>query len=161
MRILSTFIILLTLSGCSTSNIVTINVTEPAQVTMPGNIKTVGIINRNTVAAANTTLDKADRILSMEGKNLDKEGAESSIDGLLTELSRNTRFTSVKYLKNENVEAASPGIFPAAINWEKVEQICKRNNVDALYVLEYYDTDANAAYTTAPVSIKGPMGIEL
>ena len=134
---------------------------EPAPVTLPANIKTIGIINRNTVSSGNTTLDKADMILSMEGMKLDKDGAERSIEGLLNGLSSNTRFTSVKYLKNEMVEAASPGIFPAAISWDKVEQICKRNNVDALFVLELYDTDAKANYTTAPVTIHGPMGIDV
>lgn len=162
MRNLSAFIIpLLILSGCSTTNIVTINVTEPAPVTMPGNIKSVGIINRNSIAPGNSTLDQADRILSLEGKNLDKDGAERSIEGLQTELTRNPRFTSVKYLRNENVEAGSPGMFPAAMTWEKAEQICKRNNVDALYVLENYDTDTKADYTTVPVTIKGPLGVEV
>ena len=161
MRIFLHLIIVLIISGCSSSNIVTMNVIEPAPVTMPGNIKTIGIINRNTVSTGNTTLDKADMILSLEGMKLDKDGAERSIQGLLTELNRNTRFTSVKYLQNEQVESAAPGVFPAAISWEKATQICARNNVDALYVLEFYDTDAKANYTTAPVTINGPMGIQV
>ena len=64
--------------SCASMNNLTMSVTEPAQVYIPNQIKRVGLLNRSE-STTNKTLDKIDKILSAEGQNLDKEGAEQVI----------------------------------------------------------------------------------
>jgi len=48
---------------------------------------------------------------SLEGANLDKEGAQSSITGLADELAENNRFTEVKLLTTD-LRTNTPGLLP-------------------------------------------------
>jgi hypothetical protein len=68
------------LGACST-NMLTLSVMEPAPVSLPGGIKKVGIINRSNTNDKKF-INKLDQILSMEGKNLDRNGARECIQGV-------------------------------------------------------------------------------
>ena len=91
------------LSSCSTTNLLTLSVTEPAPVYLPSSIETIGILNRSLPSEKNQTIDNIDKILSIEGKNLDKEGAEKSILGVLDELKLMNLFTNVKLIDSSNI----------------------------------------------------------
>jgi len=149
------------LSSCVTTNYLTLTVTEPAPVTMPSNIKNVGILNRSLSNEKNENLDKLDKVLTMEGKDLDKEGAEQCIAGLKEELQKNTAFLDVKTINRTEYKTTGMGIFPSPLSWPNVMKICTDSRLDALFILEMYDTDASINYTTAPVTIKGPLGTEI
>ncbi len=149
------------LTSCSSTNRMTLSVNEPAPIYIPTNIKSIGIIDRSLPSDKNKNLDKVDKILSLEGKNMDKEGANNSVSGLYDELSMSKKFTNVKIIEGLEVNNPGLGIFPSSLSWETVEKISKENNVDALFVLSFYDTDSKVNYNPVPVKIAGPLGVNI
>ncbi len=158
---ISVLIISVILCSCSSKNLLTMSVTEPAPVYLPSNIKTIGIIDRSLPSEKNEKLDKLDKILSAEGKNLDKDGAHEAVVGLFDELINNNRFSQVKIIDNVDVSSPGLGIFPSALSWKTIERICSENNVDAIFALSFYDTDAKIDYKAIPIQIDGPLGIKV
>jgi hypothetical protein len=137
------------------------SVIEPAPVSIPQYIKNIGIVNRSLPSEENSQINKIDQILSVEGADLDIEGAAESIRGVQDELMKNNRFTNIKYLKNVNERGSGLAVFPAPLDWGKVEKICHENKVDALFILEVFDTDTKISYTSNPVTVQGPFGVSM
>lgn len=142
-------------------NRLTMSVTEPAPVYVPSNIETIAIVNRSLPSVQNDELEKLDKIFSVEGKNLDKNGALETVTGLLDELTKTQRFDRIKIVNKLDLKNPGSGIFPASLPWEIVENICKENNVDAIFVLSYYDTDATIDYKAEKFQIKGAPGVKI
>lgn len=159
-QLVNIVLFLIILSGCSATNRLTMGVTEPAQIPLGSDITRIGIINRSVPSDGNKVVDEIDKILSLEGKNLDKEGAEAAITGLSDELSRGDRFEKVEIITDIESQRKGLGVFPAALSWELVEKICEENNVDILFSLEFYDTDTKANYEVTMVTIPNNLGIE-
>lgn len=147
-------------ASCGATNELTIPITGPAPVSVSANIQTIGILDRSLPSKKNTVTDQIDKILSIEGKNMDKDGAHQAVTGLIDELNANNRFARIKVIDSADVRSPGLGIHPAALSWETVERICKENGVDALFTLSFYDTDARIDYNTVPVTIVGPLGIK-
>jgi hypothetical protein len=145
------------LVSCKTNQLY-LNVVEPAPVTIPAHIKSVGIINRSIPTDQTKVLDVVDKILSLEGANLDKEGAWESIAGLTDELALNARFTEVKKLSDIDFRTPKTGLFPTPLSWEIVDQICRETGTNALFALEAFDTDTRINYSSRPVEIKTLLG---
>jgi tetratricopeptide (TPR) repeat protein len=154
----SFFLACIGLYSCSSTRLVHISVLEPAPVTMPAYIKQVGIVNRSQVARSSNAVDVIDKVVTLEGANLDKEGAQASIMGLTDELMKNDRFTKATPLTNIDIRSVVPGQFSAPLSWETVEKICRDNGTDALFVLEVFDTDTKISYATKPVTLRTPLG---
>jgi hypothetical protein len=144
--------------SCSTQQLY-LNVVEPAPVTLPSYIKTVGVINRSVASDETKGLDVLDKALSLEGVNLDKEGAMESIRGLSDELVLNTRFDEVKTLNDFDFRTPALTDFPTALTWEIVERVCSESKTDALFSLEKFDTDTHLNYSTRNVNMKTPLGL--
>ncbi len=152
--------LLLFLGACSATNRLTMGVTEPARIPLDSDITKIGIINRSIPSEGNKVVDEIDKILSLEGKNLDKEGAEAAIRGLADELTRGERFDKVEIITAIDSQRKGLGVFPAALPWDTVEQICKEYDVDILFSLEFYDTDTTADYELSMVTIPNNLGID-
>lgn len=150
-------LVILTLVSCKTQQLY-LNVLEPAPVTMPPYIKSVGVINRSIPTDETRGLDVLDKVLSLEGVNLDKEGAMQSIRGLSDELLRNSRFDEVKTLSDIDFRTSALTGFPTPLTWEIVDQICRETKTDALFSLEKFDTDTHLNYSSRKVDIKTPLG---
>lgn len=144
--------------SCKSTELVYIKVLKPAPVTLPAYIKTPGVVNRTTIIAQNTAIDAVDKIFSLEGVQLDKEGAKSSVSGLSEELLKNNRFNDVKALGELDLNTNAPGLFSAPLSWETVDKICREHHVDALFSLELFDTDSKISYAAIPVKLKTPLG---
>jgi len=138
------------LLGCSSTNNLTMNVTEPAPVYVPNHIQRIGILNRSE-STSNKTLDDIDKIFSAEGLNLDREGADNVIQGIQDEFEKNQTFENIILVESDKVENPGLGIFPNTLSWNIVNQICKENNIDALVVLSFYDTDASIKYNAQTI----------
>jgi len=85
--------------SCKTQELY-LNVTQPAPVTISKDIKVVGIIDRTVPTEETKTLDLIDKVISLEGKNLDSIGTVESIKGVTDELMSNNRFNQVKLLSD-------------------------------------------------------------
>jgi hypothetical protein len=145
------------LISCKTQQLY-INVLEPAPVTLPPYIKTVGVINRSTPTDKTKTMDDVDKALSLEGVDLDKDGAMESIRGLSDELLNNTRFDEVKTLNDIDFRTSSMTDFPVSLSWDIVDRICTETKTDALFALEKFDTDSHLDVSAKKVDVKTPLG---
>ncbi len=135
MRSIYLLLVLIISGSCATQHIY-MSVIEPAPVDIPPDIKKVAVIDRSQ-PSDESKIDKVDKVLSLESKELDKEGAKESILGLENELMKNDRFTEIKMV-NINLKTTGAGVFPAALSWDMVEKICNENSVDAVFSLELW-----------------------
>lgn len=147
--------------ACSSTNLLTLSVVQPPPVYISSNVETIGIIDRSMPSDNDEAMDKIDKILTAEGKNLDKDGAQQAILGLYDELNNCDQFTKAKIVDSLDLRSSGVGTMPSALSKARVEEICLDNNLDALFTLSFYDTDAQIDYKAVPVEINGPMGIKI
>lgn len=150
-----TIIILISIlaTACSSTNNLTISVTEPASVTLPGNIKNVGILNRANSSASDKNLEKLDKILSLELFQIDSLSSIKTIEGLHVELTKNSRFNKVKNIKNIALTNKSIKSFSPVLPAQKIKAICLEHGLDAIFVLEYFDTETKVGYSVIPATV--------
>lgn len=154
---LVTAAIVITLLSCKTNELY-ISITQPAPVTISPGIKKVGIINRSSPTDETKVVDIIDKVLSLEGADLDRDGALESISGLKEELRLNDRFTEIKVLNDIDFRASRIGALPPPLSWDIVERICNESGCDALFALERFDTDTRINYSTQKINIDSPLG---
>ncbi len=159
-QFLPIIIIAVALNSCKINQLY-LTVVEPAPVTLSKEIKTPGIINRSIPTDETKALDVLEKVLSLEGTDLDKDGAEQCILGLSEELLNNNRFASVKTLNDIDFRTPKTGLFPEPLKWEIIDMICKEKGTDAIFALEYYDTDTRLDYSTNKVDVETPLGIAI
>ncbi|MBN8851274.1 MAG: hypothetical protein BGO55_09775 [Sphingobacteriales bacterium 50-39] len=132
-------------ASCSSTNLMSLSVVQPAPVTLPNYAKTVAVVNRTRATNETRTVDALHKAMSLESSNLQKEGARASMTGLADELMKNNRFSMVKPLTNLDLRSFGAGVFPSAMSWDTVEKICRDNNTDLLFSLELFDAETKAA----------------
>lgn len=150
----------LILGSCGSTNRLTMGATEPARITIPSDVMKIGIINRSVPSEGNKVIDQIDKILSLEGLKMDKEGAEAAVLGVKDELTRFDRYESVHIIDDLEAQRKGLGVFPAALSWEQVNQICEENDVDLLISLEFFDTDTKADVQAVMVEVPNNLGIK-
>ncbi len=148
------------LLGCSATNRLTMGITEPAIVTLSPEAQKVGIINRSLPSEKNKDIDKMDQILSAEGKMLDKEGSEASLEALLNALGDIGLFEDVRIIEDEGTKKGL-GIMPASLSWDEVERICQEHDLDVLFSLALYDTDTRVSYNMTTLEVPNDLGIRV
>jgi hypothetical protein len=160
-NLLALFAICFILCSCSRTNLVYLTVNEPAPVSVPPNLKRVGIINRSLLSDENKIQNTIDDVLSAKSPELDKEGGKESIRGVKDALMQNNRFTDVQFLDTINIKSPLAGSFPTPLSWERIEKICQQNNVDVIFALELFNTESKISYSTTPTTIKNPFGVDI
>ena len=148
-------------TGCSGTNMLTMTVTEPAPVELSPDMKRIGTLNRSGLSESQNAMDIMDKVLTAEGKDLDRDGAKEAMAGLNDGLYANSRFEAVVPIEAEKVTNPNFGIFPAPMDWKQVEGICKKEKLDGLFVLEFYDTDTKVDYAMHDATIKTPVGVDI
>lgn len=157
-NLLSIVIIASGLSSCASTEWVKMSVTEPAPVSIPAAATKVGVINRSETDPKNRAIDVVDKIFSLEGAQLDHEGALAGMEGMEATLQQNGRFTEVVPVNDILYTNSTAGVFPAALSWPEVEKICRNNNIDLLFSLEVFDTDSKINYAVGTVQKTTPLG---
>jgi hypothetical protein len=150
-------LIALLATSCATQQLY-LNITQPAPVTIAPDIKTVGIIDRSTPTDQTKSLDALEKVLSLEGADLDSVGSLEAIKGVTEELMNNDRFYQVKLLSDIKFKTTSVGSLPNPLTWEQVDAICSESGTQVLFALEMFDTDTRVSYSATPVKIKTPFG---
>jgi hypothetical protein len=160
-QILVVSILLKLFVSCSPTNGLTLPVTEPAPVLLNKQTSKIGIVNRSLPDKKYEVFDAVDKILSAEGKNLDKLGSYTAIENLKSELLKNNKIQNVILI--DTLESKKYGIdqFTSELTWEKVNEICKANNLDAIYELSYFDTDSKISYRTIKSEAKNAFGLTI
>lgn len=132
-------------ASCSSTNLMSLSVMQPAPVSLPPYAKTAAVVNRTRATDETRTVDAIHKAISLESGNLQKDGARASMTGLADELMKNNRFSMVKPLTDLDLRSFGAGVFPSAMSWDTVEKICKANNTDLLFSLELFDAETKAA----------------
>ncbi len=158
MKIIYYFFLSVILFGCAMNDL-TIGVTEPATITLPANIKTIGIVNR-TKSTVNKNLNQIDQLVTLELLTVDSTASLKAIDGLFDELQKNTRFEKITNFQSFMLENSTINTFSPIIQKSTIQQICNDNNCQALFVLEYYDTDTKVETKVVPVTTN-VLGVEV
>ena len=143
--------------SCKT-NLVYMSVQEPAPVFLSNSVKKIGVIDRSLPTQKGKKSDDLEKILTLEGKDLDKEGAQSTIAGLQDELLKNNRFEAIKIINREDLKTTGSGVFPAVLDWKIIEKMCAENQVDAVFSLEMFDTDAKLDVKVNQITVSTPLG---
>lgn len=151
------FFAVLSVALLSCKQRVYLTVAEPAAVFLEKEYETAGVINRSYSSGASTIVDAVDNALTLEG-NLDHKGSKAAVQGVFDELSVNPRFQSVKLLDSMTVNGGGIDVFPAQLTWDEVDRICEANQVQLLFVLEFYDTDTKVDYSQEMVNQNTPLG---
>lgn len=135
--------------SCSSTNLMSLSVNEPAPVSLPPNARTAVVVNRSHVADDSRTVDAIHRAISLESKELQTDGAGASVTGLTDALIRSNRFASVKALNGLDLRSYGAGVFPVTMSWDTVEKVCRENHADVLFSLELFDAESRVALNVA------------
>ena len=147
--------------SCSSTNFLKLTVNEPSPVYLPKDVQKIGIINRSLPSEKTAKLDDVDKLLSLEGKDLDKDGAISMMQGVYDELLIMDKFVEIKIIDNANVKSPGLGIFPAKLSWKQLDELCEENNVDVIYELSFYDTETVVKYNSKDEGSVGIAGVNV
>ncbi len=128
--------------SCSSTNLMSLSVNEPAPVRLPPTAKSAAGVNRSRASDDSRTGDAIHRTLGLESKELQAEGAGASLNGLTDALVRSNHFNTVKPLHNVDLRSYGAGVFPVYLSWDTVEKICRENHADVLFSLELFDADS-------------------
>ncbi len=145
-------LIVVTLSSCKT-NLVYINVINPAPVTISNSTKKVGIISRTTPSPDNKTLNTIHQNINGESLKLIQESTTEAIRGLTDALTQNKRFDIIKPIPDVQLTTPVTGTFPSPLSWTEVEKICANQGVDVLVVMEVFDSELKVVPINAPNKI--------
>ncbi|MBO9700866.1 MAG: tetratricopeptide repeat protein [Sporocytophaga sp.] len=156
MRTIYLLFALVLISSCSKKGIITMNVLEPAVVRVHPSIKRFGVINRTLPAQKTKPLDDLEKLLTLEGVNMDKEGADASFIAVQNELAGD-RFNVIPIEKND-LKTLGAGVFPNSLPLQTVSQLCQTYQVDAILSLEFFDTDTKLAVNVTNTTIPTPLG---
>ncbi|MGI9547753.1 MAG: DUF6340 family protein [Flavobacteriaceae bacterium] len=149
------------LMGCSATNNLTMGVTEPATVVLSPDVRTIGIINRSLPSEANQKADQIDKILSIEGLQLDQQGSEASLQALKNALLDQGIVEEVKILNPNHQINKGLGIWPASLSWDIIDNLCAQHEVDAIFSLAFYDTDTQIDYRATSMLLPNNLGIKV
>lgn len=152
---------ILLVTSCASTNRLTMGAKEPAMVHLPSEVKRVGIINRSQPSQGNKVLDNIDKVLSAEGLNLDKKGAEAAISALTSELLAIKDFERIEIIEGFEELKKGLAVMPASLSWEIVEKLCKEYQVDVIFSLAFYDTDTKVDYKLTTMKLPNSFGVEI
>ena len=137
MKTLSPFLLLVFLLGsCMRST--TLQVLQPAQLTVPEHINTIAMLDRSK--PSNGWLNVLEGLFSGEAIGQDRRSRQEAMSGLTDALTRTPRF-QVKNTGIEMTGSKAGGNMPRPLEWDEVERICREYNTDAVVAIESFDSD--------------------
>lgn len=126
-------------TSCATTSL-NINVLQPAQINLPQSIQKIGIVNRSLPSKDSKWNNILEGALTGESIKVDKMGSESCIKTLAEKLNEAPRFSAVT-IYGLSLGGTGTGSFPLPLDKDQVSSICRQYEVDALVVLETFDSD--------------------
>ncbi len=130
---------------------ITFDAIFPAEINVPGNIKSLAIINRSQIDKKGLSIIEGG--LTGEGINQDKAASQICLDGLFTRLNNSRRYTAVRTQKNYT--NSGMGVeFPDPLNWTEIESLCNEFKSDAIISLDIFDSDFLGNYAQVKVGFR-------
>jgi len=120
--------------GVATLNYV---LTEPPELYFPQNVKKVGVLNRSIPEEKGESI--LEGILTGEGVGTDRMLAKRVVSALARDIGTTLHLVGIEI--PEKLKTTSATSFGEPLSLSYVREVCNRKGVDALVVLEYFDTD--------------------
>ncbi len=149
---------LLGLSSCGSFIALNVQMLEPGGVALRPDLNTVALVNR--ASTVSKKFNVANAVMRMETDNEESVARQQILQGLNSSLVNSPRLTA----KLTDIELKGDGsgvMFPKPLGWDTVNAICNAQGVDALVVLETFESDANVTNATGNVQVNNEMGIPI
>jgi hypothetical protein len=153
--LLPALLLLVGLSSCMRNT--SLQVLQPAQLTVPEHINTVAVVDRSK--PSNGWLNVLEGLFTGEAIGQDRRSRLEAVSGLTDALTRTPRF-QVKNTGIEMTGSKAGGNMPRPLEWDEVEKICRDYGTDAVVAIESFDTDNNASTTKQLTKRKDKNGKE-
>ncbi len=129
-------LIVILFGACQSST--RLQVLQPAEMKIPDHIQVVATVDRSKPGKGAGSFFEG--LLTGEDINQDRNGRRQSFAGLSNTLTQTPRFrvvhTGLVLKGNKKVNR-----FAAPLSWDRVDEICDQYGVDALVVIEKFDSD--------------------
>jgi Family of unknown function (DUF6340) len=135
---------LLAFISCKTSSL-SVEVLKPAEITIPGPIKTLAVVNRSLPSEDHRAVNILEGVLTGEGIYVDREASQRTIAGVANKLNSSPRFR-ITVPDGINLKGTGTSIFPEPLSWTKIEEICKTYSADAVVALETFDSNVSTDF---------------
>ncbi|MBS4014650.1 MAG: tetratricopeptide repeat protein [Bacteroidetes bacterium] len=155
-RLLFLFVIAGLVSASCTRNVY-VPVQKPAAVYVGQHINKVAIVNRSIPESKDAAMVTG--VLTGSLPALNKEASQRAIEGLYRSLQDNYRYEVVR-TSEEYTTPSLWGDWPSHMQWAEVERLCKKYNVDALILLEAFDSNFLVTNGARDVKKKDSSGKE-
>ena len=136
--------------SCKTSQ-TTMEVLKPADIDIPSHVQKVAVANRSLPGREDRLLNILEGLVTGEQIFADREGSNNCINGLLQNLNNGPRFNAV-LASNVDLYGTGTRQFAPALPWFRVDSICRAYGVDALILLEAFDS--NTGYKEGSRDVK-------
>lgn len=143
------------LGSCMRST--SLQILQPAQLTVPEHINTIAIIDRSK--PSNGWLNVLEGVFTGEAIGQDRRSRMEAVSGLTDALTRTPRF-QVKNTGIEMTGSKAGGNLPRPLDWDEIERICKQYGTDAVVAIESFDSDNSSSATRQVTKRKDKNGKE-
>lgn len=133
------FLMITSFYACKVSQ-TSMEVLKPADINVPQHIKKVAVANRSLPGKQDKLTNILEGLISGEQIFADREGSSHCLNGLLAKLNSGPRFTAV-LASSTMLFGTGTREFAPAVPWFRVDSICKAYGVDALILLETFDSN--------------------
>jgi hypothetical protein len=141
-------LIALIVASCSATRDFSAEIMRPAEITLPVNVKRVGLLNRSVLSAKQYLAFYNDDSLEMQFPDIPELGADMALDAFADRMNGFGRFEMVK-LKVKDTADRKDGYIALPLSWDQARAYASENNIQAIVALEGYDANV---YTNGQVS---------
>lgn len=146
------------LSSCN-KRYMNLQVLMPAQITLPKTVQKIGVANRSLPSNENMFYNIVEGFFSGESIFSDRESSNECIRGFATKINNSPRFKAV-VIEGANLKGTGTREFPPPLDGNTIDQLCKQYSVDALILLEAFDSNVGLSESKRNVKNKNKEGVE-
>lgn len=128
------------LVACAPS--ISVQVLQPALVSLPSDVKTLAVVDRSKSAnVGQTILSTLEGAVTGEAIGADREGAKKALEEFTMTVNNGPRFKVVQPVLTK--EQSDTSMWDDELGWGKVRKICEASHADAIVSLEAFDSDTS------------------
>lgn len=139
-RVLIFLVIIIALFTACNKRYMNIQILLPAQITLPKQIKKIGVANRSLPSNEDKFFNIVEGFLTGESIYADRQGSNECVRGFAAKINNSPRFNAV-VIEGANLKGTGTREFPEPLEGNMVDQLCKQYGVDALILLEAFDSN--------------------
>lgn len=126
-------------AGCATQSVY-MDVLVPAQINVPQEVKSLAVMNRSLPSKDNLAMNILEGFITGESIFGDRESSDHCVKGFTAKINDGPRFKAV-LIEGHNYKGTGTREWPIPLTWLQVQGLCQQYGVDAIVVLETFDTN--------------------